>query len=613
MKAATLCSLLSVVFLGAGVPVLPAASAAEESFAAELSADGRDLRVRVGEDEVLHLVDGNLIRFRCAPGTEQWVGLPQAYITLDWNQDYFAVWRPAAVVVEEAGERLRISIDSEKPDSPGSRIRTSIVGERTLAGTVTYTFRSELSLDASAAAPSSLCFMEAYIDRIFWPEAFLGSGELYQEYVYGSPGDLRRAPKLHIFTEVDRPPATFETLGQSFDPGSLFAVVDAEEGGIVFRTQEASGPTNVGVCWWSWEPWFWIRNVGHQREFSYTMTVEAIDQGRGRELLAAAEPVAFREDPDYQVPVFTLEGVNDFRQRLERAGQWAWEPTGEGARLDEAVGYDDHASATLRSEGEGYSAWSTRALWSNPWGQVAISGWYRVSAMVRTQALKGQARLGVVQYHGPEVRFGREPSPSYAYSRAISKNTEWQKISVYVWLTAPKLKVFLEQSGRGQTWFDDVRIVPLCDPRPGQRARPAFHTRENLPYPTWPFAIETLAGSQPGVVWMGAVNLVWQGSWVRTPAVSLTPGRYKVVVHARGEGCPQDKSMVLVEGPPGLAELVTIEPGRTDDYTVELTLTRAQDVSILLTSVADGTCDGATGPVDKNVVVKAVTLAGPFD
>jgi hypothetical protein len=595
----------------------PALARTTPVFEAEITPDQNMVRVRVGGQEVLRLTNKYLLRLRCDPSKDMWLGYDYAEIHLGWNPNQFPAVNVSAVDVRTIGDRVTIAITGEKPDYPGSRFQTSVTGELDDGGLIRYTIGSELRFGSTTGTPGNprrvqgVEFLDVWVDRIFWPENFQNRRELYQHFVFGTPSGIVRAPKLHVYTDTPSQTATFETLGQAIEEGSFFAVVDEAEGGFQFRFDRLSLPGSIGICWWTWDPHFIVNRYDTTESLSYSVTIESLSAPEARGLVEQAKPIRFRKDPDYQVPTFYLDHTNDFRARVAKSSDWVWERTSTDARLDREVGYDDRASATIQIEGEGRHAWYSRILWQDPWSQRPIHGRYRLSAMVRTRGVQGQARIGIMQADGPELLLYREPSPIFSYSQAITGDTEWQEYSFDFMAIWPKLKVVLEQEGAGRSWFDNVRVAALCDPIADEAPRVAFHSQDHGALSVRRFDLWSMTESWPGVVGSGLLNLVWPDSWAGTPEVTLEPGMYQLVIHARGGGCAADSPALLVEGPPGLAQVVTIRPDASDDYIVAFTLRKRQAVSFRLTAIRDGVCGVAGSEIDKNVFVRALTLAGP--
>jgi hypothetical protein len=586
-------------------------------FEVESTPDQNLVRVRVRGQEVLRLTNKYLLRLRCDPGKDMWLGYDNAEINLGWFPNASPAVAVTAVDAATDGDRLRVVVAGEKPGYPGARFETTLTGEFDDRGLIRYTLGSDFRQGGAATAGPArggfgrVEFLDVWIDRIFWPEKYRGSRELYEQFVFGTPHGVLRAPKLHVFTVTPDPASTFETLIQDVEQGSFFGVVDKAEGGFRFGFDRLSAPGSVAICWWTWDPHFLIEN-NPAETLSYTVTIDALDAEQGRDLLGRAKPIRFRADPDYQLPTFRLEGVNDFSGRVSRPADWAWERTSDRARLDMSVGYEDSASATIRGESGERHAWYSRILWQDVWTQYPIRGRYRLSAKVRTRGATGQARIGIVQDDGPESLLYGEASPSFSYSQPVKGDAEWVDCSLDFTASATRVKVFLEHEGPGQAWFDDVRLVPLCDPAEGGPAAVAFHARDHGGAAMRRFESWKMTSSRPEVRSPLGLIFAWPESWASTPAVTLRPGDYQLVVHARGEGCMADQPVLLVEGPPGLARSVAVRPDANDDYVVAFSLRKRQEVSFRLAFVNDGPCAESGQQKDKNVFIRALTLAGPL-
>jgi hypothetical protein len=605
---ARLLGALCALALAAGASARGGQTPAARTFA--VAESGGVVRVHVGGELMLELEQGVLLRLRCAPGSERWVGYEGQEVRLGWSPGAHPAVSDVAVDVAESGERLRIVVAGRKPELGGARFTTEIAGAFDGRGRVRYTIASALDLgrDGRLAAVELL---DLWYDRIFWPERHRGSRELYQELVFGGRSGALRAPKLHVYGDTAIPGHPAITLTQPAEPGGFFAVAGAESGGVLCRFEELSTAARVEVCWWTWDAHLMLRPPEPVSRFAYRMTVEDLDAREAGELLAKATPIPFERDPAYQLPVFSADGLNDFRRLVGRPEDWTWERTSLDASIDRSVGFSDTSSATIRSATAGRRAWYARALWIDPWRQRMLEGRHRFTAMVRTKDLAGEARLSVVQNPNP-ARLLYDVRPTAAVSsEPVTGTTGWTRLSVDFEITEPNALAVLEQVGVGQTWFDDARVAPLCDPvAAGEAPRVAFHARDDLDVARRPVDLLACEVSHPGVrSSIGKLTVAWPDCTVRLPRVALEPGRYQLVVFAGATGCPDDPPRLLVRGLPGGPFVVAFRPGATDDYAVDFVVDRCQEVAAALTLLNDGLC----GPrVDKNVFVRAMTIAGPF-
>jgi hypothetical protein len=370
--------------------------------------------------------------------------------------------RVASVGTARSGDAVQLTIAGDKPDLPGVTFESHVTAQ--VAGPSTVRFTIESALRASSPFPDcvtaegdppSVEFLDLRIDRIFAPH-----DELYQEFIYGTPQGPRRAPKMHLFTLSTVAHASFPTLQQPIEEGGYFGLYDSNAHALVVRLERLASPGFTRVCWWSWDTYFFARIDNDVRDVSFRAVIESLDARSAGSLRDAAQPVAFTELPAYRVPVFTLDTPNRFNRIVRDSSDWAWERTGAEAFVDDATGYDDACSASIRCTDHCKVAWYARGLWSDPYHQVAISGGYLLSAWVRTRGVAGVVSIGVVQSDGPETLLYRESAASTARSRPLSGTNDWTRVGIDFDASSPKLKVFLEQDGAGQSRFDNVTIEP---------------------------------------------------------------------------------------------------------------------------------------------------------
>ena len=160
-------------------------------------------------------------------------------------------------------------------------------------------------------------------------------------------------------------------------------------GGLISRIDHMSTSRGaVGVCWWTWDPHFFIYSKQPTSRFEYRMTIEELDAEEASQLLATARPIDFAAEPAYQLPVFVVDGVNEFDRYIRSSKDWTWERSSLEVSVDTTVGFGDSESATILRTTPGKAAWFGRQLWTDPWKQRLIEGRNRLIAMYQSRELR---------------------------------------------------------------------------------------------------------------------------------------------------------------------------------------------------------------------------------
>jgi hypothetical protein len=416
-----------------------------------------NLTVWSGHSRVLELASGHQARFRASTDDEQWIGTELVPVNLCWSADLHPECEVESLTWSTAPDGYELLLGARKPTLGAARVETQLEARASSAGLV-YTIRSEIELPEEAlAAPWAIETVDLWFGGIFWPERENVSKELYSQFVFHSVEGLRSAPKLHSFPVWRDAP--YETLQQPASVGFALSFLDHEAHGYSMRLQQASAPSAVGICWWTWDPHWFLLVDGTSSKLSYELVIEPVPIENQRGLLAAARAIDLTSIEEYAVPVFELGQLNDFSTRVSHGSQWGWEPHSRACTLDDQIGRSDASSVAIELLGAERTAWYSRALGLNYFDHEPLRGWFRVEGWVRTSSLSGQARIGVVAAPGPETSLYEEASPNWWWSASVNGTTEWSHVSVdFQAIDDRPVKIVLEQEGSGRSWFDDVSV-----------------------------------------------------------------------------------------------------------------------------------------------------------
>ena len=155
----------------------------------------------------------------------------------------------------------------------------------------------------------------------------------------------------------------------------------------------------------------------------------------------------------------------------------AWSRTDYDAYWDKEVGYDDNYSVAFdRDENsKKASTWFNSCYFGFPGEFMKTRGkTFRVSAMVKTENLTGEAKLCVVNGRGnfaiPGYSNG-DPASSqlqYVYAEALTGTNDWTPVSLEFTGIDGNAVFYLTYiqmiaTGEGKAWFDNVKIECISE------------------------------------------------------------------------------------------------------------------------------------------------------
>ncbi|MBC2594174.1 hypothetical protein H5P28_07855 [Ruficoccus amylovorans] len=454
-----------------------------------------------GEALLLELRNNRFVRFRASPDNDLWIATKDSPMDLAWSyQDVkdFVVTRADSRVTEQG---FTIAVEADKPSVSG-KVKLLIEAawnrdKRMFEYTLSSTMRADLEAwwkeswfarsgaYTSGRPGASLDAFDYHVNRISISDLLQNGYEpddiLYEAFVRSPDGKAwEKWPKLHVSFTTRRGEnyIALNALGnyQIDEPGEYFGFLDAGEGG--WLTQLVQMPETPGssvsfmLCWFYQDVHFLMRNAvpvrGSAKDFELRYKVRFIPQSpaEASRLLDAAEELPWREQGEYQLPVFSND--NRFDELISGSvdTQWPWFANSWDCVRDDEVGYDDHYSVRIRSETPGLKAWYAANTWGYPRSLDKIGGKrFRMTARVRTAGLTGRARLAVAP--GSQSDFWvhtsgkRDERVEWVGSEWLSGDNEWTELSVDFKVTGQAPALVLEQEGAGTTWFDNVVIKPL--------------------------------------------------------------------------------------------------------------------------------------------------------
>jgi hypothetical protein len=301
------------------------------------------------------------------------------------------------------------------------------------------------------------------LDRVFNKNL---NGNLYHYVVYENGKSLTRIPKLPIPYPLIK--GTFY-YGFFPCPGESVYYPDPKEGGWKATLLGATGSTYIEICW----SWYDIHNVindsvpqiGHSDRFSasqswlFTPTTAAHDSA----LVDGAEEVPYKDQPNYQMPMFSTD--NTFDKTVGGTDwQYAWWKKSYDCSLDMNVGHDAPGSAKIEKTTEGELSWFTEGVWGFPYSFDDVLGkTYRLSGYIKTEGVVGEAYIANKQY-----QHATPNDYTLCKSESVTGTNDWTYVSVTFVAQERSFPdgsrqrcidhFYLTLNGTGRVWFDDVKI-----------------------------------------------------------------------------------------------------------------------------------------------------------
>jgi hypothetical protein len=212
--------------------------------------------------------------------------------------------------------------------------------------------------------------------------------------------------------------------------------------------------------------------AGHPLRMHYA--IYGLDGERAREIADQAILDPRMDDPMVDAPLYQPGGVQRFEPseaHLQPTSAFSWLKSDPACVWDREVGYETPGSLSvqrsapskapmennfgpphdMRTDGRERSQWEALLRWRG-----RLTGPQRVRAMVRTENLRGEVKIGWQFLDGPEGPLPVETS------EPITTDTDWQPLELLT--TDPgqptRAVVCLMLEGEGRCWFDEFVIEP---------------------------------------------------------------------------------------------------------------------------------------------------------
>lgn len=480
----------------------------------QMKEEGGTTRVFWDDKLIVEIKDNRFMRFRATPADENWVGAERSPADMGWAYRDSGVKGLIVLSATRQNEpekgRFVVNISGKKPQFD-SHVDIELVGTwMPQVGKFKYTLwtrfgcsledwykNSKFAQRGLAVNGGSALWTEAIdycIEGISMTERLNAPNKaehamppMYEWFVKSSDGQAwQKWPKVHIPYPV-RPGSylTIRDLAHPAGVGEYYGFVDKAAGGWMTRIEKASAPIVFEICWALFDVHVELQGAipppGSVKDLSLEVKLafEPVEAAKGREIVAAAKELPWREAREYRLPLFSWDDrfdklLTDLPSE-QTALHHVWWPSSYECDRDDRVGFDDSYSLTInRTKASAKPAAWTIHSWSEPFTTHPRKGrQFRFSAMVKTADCTGSVRIG--QFHPTEksadVYYGGRTHKSdgspvtdgivWEYSKALTGTTDWTPLSFEFTGTIPAQTLLLEQTGTGQCWFDNVKIEDI--------------------------------------------------------------------------------------------------------------------------------------------------------
>ena len=392
-----------------------------------------------------------------------------------------------------------------------------------------HSARCQASYAKNPDAPSDIQIYDYFVHYtsfldIVYAKNYSFPRPLYPWFLMSCDGGSEwvKAPMVHIpvsngYSDAEGELTVFpDKFGR---PGSLFGFADPEYGGWMTCTLETPASISHQICWMFYDVHVHAYNAIPPRgsceriHLRYASVFTPLCPENAARLLTDAREYDWRSNPLYDVPRFSYNNRFDDSLRTlpgDKVDQMNfWYISDANCRMDHTCGFDDTDSVMIcrANAGAQPSAWYC-LNWGIPYDTtVRLGRRWRLSAMIKTENCTGKARIGKVSMvWGGDIFYGKnthypdgEPKPhggtfggmnkeldlNWTFSPSVTGTSDWTPVRVEFDALDGIINVFLELSGDGTCWFDNVVLEDIG---------PAERVVENgCPAPVLPARVQRFA------------------------------------------------------------------------------------------------------------------------
>lgn len=462
---------------------------------------GNSLWVLEDGEPLLELRDKRYLQFRSSADNDHWVGASGRPMDLCFSYSDVTEYEDRTVKFGKTPEGFKIELSGTKP-SVGGNVNTAITATRrpqdgqfeyVLESKMTYSVEKwhDVSSNAKRARgkEARVAPLNFHINRISLPDVYQSrvseTNLIYDGFVFSHDGaNWLRRPKIHIPYVIRK--GQYPTISQDIDysTGDYYGFVDKNEGGWIIEIMDTSSPFNFGLCWM----FFDIHHIMHRgivaleseeqfAQANYKLSFKRVSGEQAKDIWDNSTEVEWRNRKEYaDLPLFSWDSKFDkllTDDDVDPNAKFIWWPSSYECFRDEQIGYDDNYSISIKLK-EGSAAWYN-STWGSPYDTfVPLSGRYRISAMVKTEDVKGQVRLCMSWSDGDKwlraTGWSSKDSVWKIAQKTLSGTNDWTQLTLeldpseqfkHLCSEVVKRTIILEQIGPGQCWFDNVRIEKI--------------------------------------------------------------------------------------------------------------------------------------------------------
>lgn len=468
-------------------------------------------------DKIIFELEGNrYMRFRATDADDNWVGCERkgADLCIAFADNGVKGITISNYSYEENKEEgwFRVDVEGEK-DGLDAKVSYSILATwLPEIGKFKYTYETAMDADLekwyansvtasgyyknnpNAKAPIEIT--DYHIEHIATTD--IVQSETYQDmplryewFLASDDGSAwEKFPKVHLpYPTRTGDYITIRERGSRLGSGAKFGFTDKEHGGWMSTVNRTSvDGINFELCWYFFDVHILMYNAVPPRysaerfTLDFSIDFDPLSKEEGNELVQKATERNWREYEEYALPLFTRNNTFDTLitdiDSEHTCEHHLWWASSFDCFRDDTVGYDDNYSVSIKRDKEIIqpAAWNTFG-WGYPFEDVNIKKHkFRLSAMVKTKDVTGKTRLAyAAQKSGADLYYGvdthladgtpREDIIIWKFSDGLTGTNDWTELSmefeVSGTVTGVINSIVLEQSGAGQSWFDNVVIEDL--------------------------------------------------------------------------------------------------------------------------------------------------------
>ena len=467
----------------------------------EIVVSGDDVSVLWNGESILDIIEGRYLTFRSTTENDHWIGTKYKKGTdmgFSYQEDNICGIINQSIETSQDDWSFKIVLEGKKAIVDATQ--TNIIEGRwnpemkgfeyKYTGIMRANDTEDYHKNSTAgwANTGMVEFLDYFLERMSIQDRTLNNntnGDLYDYIGYELGGKWNKLPKLSVFYDYLREGKYFVQC--YLNEGDKIAMLDANANGWTSELLYSSHDMLASLCW----SWYDVHYLMHNAipalgscdnfEVSASWLFKPTSAEYNREVIEEAVEPDWRNSPNYQLPRYSTDWNNKFDEQVggtEWEDGMAWSRTDYDAYWDKEVGYDDNYSVAFdRDENsKKASTWFNSCYFGFPGEFMKTRGkTFRVSAMVKTENLTGEAKLCVVNGRGrftiPGYIDNGDPASSqlqYVYADSLTGTNDWTPVRLEftgIDGNAVFYLTYIEMiaTGEGKAWFDNVKIECISE------------------------------------------------------------------------------------------------------------------------------------------------------